>query len=217
MSQYAFRECSNPMCALRLPIDLDVHAGKHCPRCGGSLMPADASMGNRAYALESLPPVRPLSVILDNIRSAHNVGAIFRTAEGLGIDQLYLCGITPTPTHASRIAKTALGAEQTVPWSYHPNAVNLVKKLRSEKGIHLVALEWDASALPVTQAIHQLPPDAPVGLIVGHERAGVDPEVVRLADLVVYLPMVGSKESYNVSVAFGMAAAWLLWEPARHR
>ncbi|HNW58794.1 MAG TPA: RNA methyltransferase [bacterium] len=146
-------------------------------------------------------------VLLDDIRSLHNVGAIFRTADGAGFGHLYLCGITGTPPR-NEIRKTSLGAEESVPWSYHADPLPLARQLKAE-GYQLVVLEQTNASTDFTAA----PWRFPLCLIIGHEYTGVREALVELADLAVEIPMDGSKHSLNVSVAFGIAA----YEIARHR
>lgn len=145
--------------------------------------------------------------ILDNIRSAKNVGGIFRTADGAGLQKLWLCGITPNPNDNAQIAKTALGAEQTVLWEHAPSTVALVEKLKAQDVI-ILALE----AAPGSTSLfsYTLPKvDTPIALVVGSEPAGVDPAVLDLADAILSLPMSGRKCSLNVAVAFGIAVYFL--------
>ena len=145
--------------------------------------------------------------ILDNIRSAQNVGGIFRTADGAGLQKIWLCGITPNPADNAQIAKTALGAEQTVPWEHAPSTVALVEKLKTQ-GVIILALE----AAPGSTSLfsYTLPKaDKPIALVVGSEPAGVDPAVLAQADTTLSLPMAGSKGSLNVAVAFGIAVYFL--------
>jgi tRNA G18 (ribose-2'-O)-methylase SpoU len=145
------------------------------------------------------------AVLLDNIRSAWNVGSILRSADGFGFGHAYLCGITPTP-EVDAVRKTALGADEYVTWSHHKDAVKLVKGLKLE-GWKVLALEEDKRALPISQfsnSPRSVP--NPVVLIVGSEVTGVDPELLDLADKIFYIPMRGQKRSFNVAVAFGVAA-----------
>jgi len=120
MSLLEIRQCSNPDCGLRLPVDLEIHRGVFCPRCGAPLDRVSAPFQHQTPYMGS--HITRLSVLLDNIRSAYNVGAIFRTADGAGVDHLYLGGITPNPLDNLSIGKTALGAQDQISWSYHPNA-----------------------------------------------------------------------------------------------
>jgi tRNA G18 (ribose-2'-O)-methylase SpoU len=142
-----------------------------------------------------------MDALLDNIRSAFNVGSIFRSAQGAGIGHLYLCGMTATPANP-KVAKTALAAEQAVAWSWHANAVDVAAQLR-DAGRPLWVLETDIRAVPIADAG---PIPSGMVLIVGHEVAGVDPALLRMAERIVRIPMKGSKRSLNVAVAFGIAA-----------
>lgn len=142
------------------------------------------------------------AVLLDNIRSAWNVGSILRSADGFGIDHAYLCGITPTP-ELDAVRKTALGAEEFVTWSYHHNAVQLVKGLKKE-GWTILALEEDERAVAVSKG-KKVKAEKTV-LIVGSEVTGVDPELLDLTDHILYIPMRGQKRSFNVANAFSIAA-----------
>ncbi len=148
-----------------------------------------------------------VEALLDNLRSLYNVGSIFRTADAAGIAHLHLCGITPTPANR-RLSKTALGAEKTVSWSYHPDAVQRAAALAAG-GCRLWALEEGAGATPLGR---QPPPAGGdrVALVVGSEVAGVDPGVLELCERVLVIPMRGAKGSLNVATVFGIAAYTLL-------
>lgn len=145
-------------------------------------------------------------LILDNLRSRENVGSIFRTSDGAGVEKIFLCGITPTPPHP-KITKSALGADQNVPWEYHKQTWRLVKKLKS-KGSVLLALErfdrLTASKLGV-KSIFKFKPKFPLALIVGNEVRGLNKKILSLADKIIEIPMHGKKESLNVAVATGIA------------
>ncbi len=156
------------------------------------------SIGNESHSTTIL------HVLLDNIRSAWNVGSILRTADGFGFAHAYLCGITPTPENKD-VQKTALGADEFVTWSHHMDAVKLVKGLKKE-GWRVWALEEDERAQPIDQIAN--PPHNTV-LIIGSEVTGVDPALIALADNIFYIPMRGRKRSFNVAIAFGVAA-WIL-------
>jgi tRNA G18 (ribose-2'-O)-methylase SpoU len=143
------------------------------------------------------------AVLLDNIRSAWNVGSILRTADGFGFSHAYLCGITPTP-ELDAVRKTALGAEEYVTWSQHKDAVKLVKGLKQE-GWKIGALEEDKRAIPLSQFPASQSTNLFV-LILGSEVTGVDPELLSLADHIFYIPMHGQKRSFNVANAFSIAA-----------
>lgn len=141
------------------------------------------------------------SVLLDNIRSAWNVGSILRSAEGFGFMHAYLCGITPTPENAA-VQKTSLGAEDSVPWSYHKDAVKLVKGLKTE-GWKVFGLEENAHGVPIR---HTESVKTNSVLIVGNEITGVDPDLLDLCDEIFYIPMRGEKKSFNAAIAFAIAA-----------
>src|SRR2546422_920159 len=126
-------------------------------------------------------------VICDNIRSLENVGSIFRTADALCVTKVFLCGITGRPPN-HKIAKTALGAEKTVPFEYHKQTWRLVEKLKKD-GIHIIALEQSPKS--IEYATYR--PQFPLALIVGHEVKGVSPRALELSDTAIYLPMQGAK------------------------
>ena len=137
--------------------------------------------------------------IMHNTRSRENVGSMFRTADAAGISKLYLCGITPRPPHA-KISKTALGAENTVPWEYHKQTWRLLEELK-KRGYLVAALEKTPSA----EDIFTFKPKFPLALIVGNEVSGLSPEILKRSDKKLAIPMYGQKESLNVAVAFGVA------------
>ena len=147
-----------------------------------------------------------IEAFLDNIRSSYNVGSIFRTSDGAGISHLYLAGITPTPSHP-KVAKTALGADATVTWSHHLNGLETIVDLK-ERGWSVLALENGHTSRPFFD-YEVATGSRPILLIVGNERAGVDPAILDACDCILSLPMSGHKQSLNVSVAFGVAVYWL--------
>ena len=143
-------------------------------------------------------------LILHDIRSAYNVGAIFRTADAAGIHKVYLTGYTPAPFDRfgriqSEIAKTSLGASATVPWESASTIETLITSLR-ESGVVVVAIECNPEALSLAQ--FQVPKK--VAYILGNEVTGIPAEVITYADVTVSIPMFGQKESLNVSVAAGI-------------
>ncbi|MBI2590090.1 TrmH family RNA methyltransferase [Candidatus Berkelbacteria bacterium] len=147
--------------------------------------------------------------VLDNIRSLYNVGSIFRTSDAFAIEHLYLCGLTGTPAEAkqrAQITKTSLGAEQTVPWSYAPQAIEVIRELKRD-GLFILALEQAPTALSITT--YSPPSNAPIALVVGHELYGVSEGALKLANQTIQIPMLGIKESLNVTVAYGIALAHL--------
>jgi len=200
-------QCQNPACGLRFPLDRAQFKGAYCPRCGGGLLPVVPALAQSQPITSATDHSQGLIGILDNIRSVQNVGAIFRTADGAGLQKLWLCGITPTPASNPQIRKTALGAEQILPWESAPNVLTLVQALKSQ-GFLILALEVIPKAIPLFT--YKLPKvTQPIALVVGSEPAGVDPEGLALADAVLSLPMAGSKGSLNVAVAFGIAVYYL--------
>lgn len=140
----------------------------------------------------------PLVVVLNNIRSLYNVGSIFRTADGIGLEKLYLCGVTGIPPD-TKITKTALGAEKTVAWEYCREALDCVRKLKAQ-GYQIVLLEQTVRSLPYQEFM----PQGPVALVLGNEVTGVSEELVSLCDQALEIEMTGLKISLNVTVAFGI-------------
>jgi tRNA G18 (ribose-2'-O)-methylase SpoU len=150
-----------------------------------------------------------LALVIDNVRSAFNVGSMFRSADAAGVGHIYLCGITPTPAH-SRVSRTALGAEESVVWSQHRNALRLAISLQ-DQGVRLWALEEGPNASPLQTVTLPTAEVAPAGiaLVAGNELTGVDPGVMAMCELKLCLPMRGRKRSLNVAVAAGVALNWL--------
>ena len=209
---WQIRVCTNASCGLRYPFSSASPFGKRCPVCLGRTKTArKISSWAENTSKESDSESIFHAVLLDNVRSALNVGSIFRTADGFGISNLFLCGITPTPENDS-IKKTALGAEKSINWTYSRNAVKLAKILKKE-GFTFWALETIPGAKSILSAGRQpiRRPQTFKGrvLIVGNEEAGVDPDLLDLCSEVFYLPMKGYKRSYNVAVSFGIAAGML--------
>jgi tRNA G18 (ribose-2'-O)-methylase SpoU len=150
-----------------------------------------------------------LRLVLDDVRSRHNVGAFFRTADAFGCTGLTLCGFTPLPPHRE-IEKTALGATLSVPWSHVPSAVDAVKQLQAE-GYSVWAVEQTTQAVPLD---HWAPPvDRPLALVFGNELNGVAAEVVEACDGCLVIPQRGTKHSLNVSVCAGIVTAWVALRP----
>ena len=151
----------------------------------------------------------PVVIVLDNIRSMHNVGSVFRTADAFLLQSIYLCGYTPQPPHRD-IHKTALGATETVDWKYYSSAVAAINELRSE-GYSIFAIEQVENSI----ALHQFKGREydRVAVIFGNEVSGVGNEVLKLCDGFIEIPQFGMKHSLNVSVAAGI----VLWELIRDR
>lgn len=145
----------------------------------------------------------PVAVVLDDVRSAQNVGAFFRTGDAFAVERLYLCGITPVPP-VREIHKTALGAELTVAWSHEPDAAECVRRLRTE-GWRVLAVEQVEGAVRL-DAFRPVP-GTRYALVFGNEVEGVSQRVVDLCDGAIEIPQAGTKHSLNVSVAAGV----VLW------
>ena len=152
-------------------------------------------------------PKLPICILLDNVRSLHNVGSAFRTADAFRIEKIYLTGITGMPPHRE-IHKTALGATESVAWEYVENATHAVTTLR-EKGFKIVAVEQTTGSKPLHQL--QVESGASYCLVFGNEVKGVSDEVIALADLALEIPQMGTKHSLNISVCIGI----VVWEVFR--
>ena len=146
----------------------------------------------------------PVGVLLDNVRSLYNVGAFFRTADAAAIEKLYLCGITGRPPKRA-IAKTALGAEDSVPWE-HSWEPATVLRIIGGRGYELAAIETSVHAVDLFDWI----PRFPVCVVFGHEVDGIQPELSALCDTHVRIPMLGAKHSLNVATAGGVVLYELL-------
>ena len=147
----------------------------------------------------SQEPAVPIAVVCVNIRSLYNVGSIFRTADGAGVEKIWLCGITGCPPQPG-ICKIALGAEDRVPWEYSADAVKVIQQLK-QAGYQIVILEQ----MDCSVEYHRFKPEGPVVLVVGNELEGLDENLISLADQAVDIHMAGIKNSLNVGVAFGIA------------
>lgn len=140
-------------------------------------------------------------MVLDQLRSMYNVGSFFRTCDGAGVGELILTGYTATPPR-KEISKTALSAEEHVSWRHVETAALAARELR-EAGFLIVAVEKTKDSMDIREFLPSLPKEAKVACVFGHEKEGVSPEVLALADAVVHLPMWGHKESLNVAVSGG--------------
>ena len=200
------RQCKDDACRFRYPTVIG--EGVVCPVCKGSTMAFPLpKIVHQETAVSPTPPGHQIEVLLDNIRSLHNVGSIFRTSDGAGVKHLHLCGMTATPEH-KKLAKTALGAHTQLSWSYSRNGLDTAVSLKNQ-GYQLWALEETPTATILYEAILPNPP-TPIVLILGNENIGIDPEILNLCDQVLALPMRGVKDSLNVSVAFGIAIYHLI-------
>ncbi|NPV85183.1 MAG: RNA methyltransferase [Anaerolineae bacterium] len=162
---------------------------------------------------QGVVPTITLELLLDNIRSAFNVGSIFRSADGAGVRHIHICGITPTPDHP-RVVKTALGAEMVIPWTQHWNSLEAAQKLK-QKGYTLWGLECTSTSTALPQALRNYLPSTPLLLIAGNELGGVDADLIAQCDQVVHIPMLGIKESLNVAVAVSIAIYMIQFYPTK--
>jgi 23S rRNA (guanosine2251-2'-O)-methyltransferase len=146
----------------------------------------------------------PIIVVLDNIRSLNNVGAVFRTSDAFLIEKIYLCGITATPPHRE-IHKTALGATESVDWEYKENTLALVNELKVQ-GVVVAAIEQAENSVMLDE--FSLDATKKIAIVLGNEVKGVQQEVVSTADYCVEIPQKGTKHSLNISVSCGV----VLWD-----
>lgn len=146
----------------------------------------------------------PLVVVLDNVRSLHNIGSVFRTSDAFRVERIYLCGITATPPHPE-MHKTALGAEFTVDWTYVNNAVEVVENLRRE-GYTVYSVEQAEGSIMLEDLT--LDPSGKYAVVMGNEVKGVQQEVINVSDGCIEIPQYGTKHSLNVSVTAGI----VIWD-----
>lgn len=146
-------------------------------------------------------------VVLQNIRSLHNVGSIFRTADAVGVSKIYLCGVTPMPidrfgSYRKEITKVALGGERYVAWEHKRSTLAVIRRLR-EEGYLICAVEQSRKSIPHYH-LRDKKSFQKIALVLGSEVHGLPPRVLRAADRILEIPMIGKKESLNVAVAFGI-------------
>ncbi|GAP72598.1 tRNA/rRNA methyltransferase [Candidatus Symbiothrix dinenymphae] len=145
----------------------------------------------------------PLVVVLDNVRSLHNVGSVFRTSDAFRVAAVYLCGITATPPQAE-IHKTALGAENSVDWQYFESTLEAVRELKAA-GFHVAAVEQAENSIPLHRQVRNA---GKIAIVLGNEVHGVDQAVMDICDSCIEIPQFGTKHSLNVSVTAGI----VIWE-----
>ncbi len=200
---HAIYQCLRPECRLRFPIMVTSRQRIKCPKCGSpTRLIATADISKINITNHPLSSGVPLEALLDNIRSALNVGSIFRSADGAGVQHLYLCGVTPAPGN-TQIAKTALGAEFAVHWSSHWDGVEIASMLKGQ-GKKLWALENTVGSQSIFEPFYE-PDDRPIVLVIGNEVSGIDPGILQQCDRTIHIPMLGAKKSLNVAIAFGVA------------
>ena len=146
----------------------------------------------------------PVIIVLDNVRSALNVGSVFRTADAFRVSKIYLCGITPVPPNRD-ILKSALGATETVQWEYVDSTLKLINHLKNEN-YSLIAIEQTKTSIQLQD--FNLPKEKKIALVFGHEVDGVNQEVIDLCDTSIEIPQQGTKHSLNIAVCAGI----VVWE-----
>lgn len=204
-AEFVIFQCENPKCRFRCPTNLTAKSLDYCPLCASPMHAVTPVFSNhKAPQIEQRSNLHSLQVLLDNLRSTLNVGSIFRSADGAGVNKIHLCGTTPTPEHP-KIAKTGLGAEWNLPWEYHRNGLDFVHQSH-QAGFKVLSLEATATAKPIyswAAGIKLLPHS--ILLVMGNEVSGIDPDILAESDAVYSIPMSGVKTSLNVAVAFGIA------------
>jgi 23S rRNA (guanosine2251-2'-O)-methyltransferase len=154
----------------------------------------------------------PVVVVLDNVRSMHNIGSIFRTSDGFAVDQVCLCGITAQPPHRE-IEKTALGATQSIDWVYFENPMDAVNKLRTD-GYKIIAIEQAEGSIMLNEFVPEA--NEKYALIFGNEVNGVSDDVMHDIDACIEIPQFGTKHSFNIVVSAGIVL-WDFYKSIVHR
>jgi len=211
MQNHVIFHCSSQECGFRFPFQPERQPMTTCPRCGSENFSIEPNYDS-IKVNKSSPALtqQVIEVVLENIRSAFNVGSIFRTSDSAGIAALHLCGMTPTPENL-KVAKTALGSEFSLPWQYYPNSLEIIQQ-RRDQGFQILALEGGDDATPLQDVVFTLS-DKPILLIIGSEVSGLDPKILSLCNAIISIPMLGFKDSLNVAVAYGIAAYFLRYFP----
>lgn len=161
---------------------------------------------------KTITPIKynPLYLILDTIYDTYNIGGLFRLADALAMEKIYLCGETETPPN-HKIKKASIGTDKIVPWEYAHTTIEVIEKLtmKNEKiqsAISIVAIEQDKNATPYTQVEYQLP----LALIVGNETTGISETVLKQSDMIVEIPMYGINTSLNVIVSAAIVGYYII-------
>jgi 23S rRNA (guanosine2251-2'-O)-methyltransferase len=201
--------CPDPTCGLDFPVPAGLAWRRvACPECGAEGPAIEASVRRRLRSVAATSPLPTVSAgamvaVLEDLRSVHNVGSILRTCDAFAVELVVMVGITATPEHP-RMARTALGAERTVPWAWRADGVEAVREL-VDRGVEVVALERTPRATPLAEVRVV----RPLALVVGNEVGGVSGPVLARAAMHAAIPMAGTKTSLNAAVAFAVAA-WQL-------
>jgi 23S rRNA (guanosine2251-2'-O)-methyltransferase len=149
---------------------------------------------------------QPIIVILDNIRSMHNVGSVFRTSDAFLVEAIYLCGFTPQPPHRD-IHKTALGATETVEWKYFETTIQAIEFAKS-KAYKVYAVEQTTNSISLETVVCS---QEKIAIVLGNEVEGVQQEAIKICDGCIEIPQLGTKHSFNISVAAGIVLWQLVW------
>ncbi len=211
------RTCINPDCGFRFTLNPHSQKRIRCPKCGSDTDLTSSVPELRIPDHSDYHGGPTMTVLLDNLRSALNVGAIFRSADAVAAERLILAGITPSPLNP-KVAKSSLSAENTVPWVHVENARSAVDELKSN-GYQIWALEGGERSENLfyeVNALSAMTADEKIALVLGAEVSGVDPGILSRSDRIFYLPMVGRKESLNVATAFGIAAYLIRYGKMTH-
>ncbi len=198
-------KCSGDACGMRYPSPADDHRRHACPLCESPV----TQVGRYDPPPQLIAPTADAGAsqlvgILDNIRSAQNVGTMLRSADGAALDHLYLGGLT-AGADSPKVIKTALGAEVSVPSTSFKDTIECIDHLRSD-GFQIWAIDYTHRSTPLQDIVER---PAKLAFAVGNERAGIDPEILEHADRHVHLDMYGAKTTLNVGVTFGTVAYWL--------
>ena len=207
MQKYQILKCQN--CGLRFPLTNSVMSDHlHCVSCGAEV---ESLCFYQNYYQQDKPvfekKLKSLVFVLDNIRSAWNVGSMFRSSDASGVEKLFLCGISPTPENA-KVLKTSLGAEKKVAWEYAKDGFELIKVLKKD-GYKLIAMEKTANSQSLFNFSGKSLINEKVAVVLGHEVGGVDPDILDYVDQVLHLPMLGVKNSLNVASVFSIVAYFM--------
>ena len=167
---------------------------------------ANAELGRLSVEEFKAADKTPVVIVLDNVRSLHNIGSVFRTADSFLLEGIYLCGITAQPPHRE-IHKTALGATDSVDWQYYAETKQAIDHLK-ERGYKIVAIEQADKSVSLDQ--FHVARNEGIALVFGNEVSGVGEEVVQLADACIEIPQFGTKHSLNISVSAGIVV-WDIW------
>ncbi len=197
-------KCSNIDCGMRYPSPVDDPRRKHCPLCEAPVVQVDTFRSAPPLPSNRRADGSQLVGVLDNIRSALNVGAMMRSADGAGLDHLYLGGLTASAANP-KVMKTALGAERSVASTSCLDLTECVTSLKRQE-FEVWAIDYTDRSRSLQAVVHR---PRRLAFVVGNERAGVDPAILELADAHVHLDMYGAKTTLNVGVTFGAVAYWL--------